>query len=90
MNNDELITILKYAYSMSRIISPMSAEQIGLSHFDGTICDFYRDIVTALEKKEQVNIQEDEFLSLVYKDMKADLGDRDIEYDGFLIGTPEE
>lgn len=90
MNNEELIILLKYAYSMSRVVSPMGAEREGLRHFDGAICDFYREIVTELEKNKKINIQEDEFLSLVYKDMKEDLGDRDIEYDGFFIANPEE
>lgn len=90
IKKEELITILKYAYFMAKVVSPISAKQVGLYNCDGAICDFYRFIVERLEKNEKIDITNDEFLGLVYKDMKKDIANRNIEYDGFFFATIEE
>jgi len=88
IKKEELINILKYAYLMSRVISPIEAQKVGLNGFDGAVCDFYKALVEKLQNDEEINLSEkldDEFVNLQYECMKKDVEDQSIEYDGILI-----
>ena len=89
MKKDDLIIILKYAYCMSRLISPREAERYGLQLAgDSTIGEFYQTIIEKIEKNEKIDFTEncnDEFLKEIYKTMKEEMSERDIEYDDMFI-----
>lgn len=89
IKKDDLITILKYAYCMSRLIRPKEAKEYGLQLAgDGVIGEFYKTIIEKIEKDERVDLSEDcsdELLREVYKTMKEDVAEIDIEYDGMFI-----
>ena len=44
MNPKEIGIILKYCHELSRLVSPADASRYGLSSFDGSVCDFLKDI----------------------------------------------
>lgn len=91
IKKEELINILKYAYFMSRVVSPISAKRVGLYNTGGEICDFYKYLIEAIEKDEPLDFSkdpEDDFLSSVYNDyIVPDINNRDITYDGFFVAV---
>lgn len=65
--------ILKYCHELSRLVSPNAASQRGLISFDGATCDFLKDIAYSFIDGKPLNIENDEFYSEIYNNMKSEL-----------------
>lgn len=76
MNPREIGIILKYCHELSRLVSPADASRYGLNSFDGSVCDFLKDISYSLLYREPVDIHNDEFYAPIFENMKAELKEK--------------
>ena len=72
----EIGIILKYCHELSRLVSPADASRYGLNSFDGSVCDFLKDISYSLLYGEPVDIHNDEFYAPIFENMKAELKEK--------------
>lgn len=74
MNTDlQMATILAYCHQLSRLVAPNTAESVGLIGFDGSVCDFLKDLAVAESNGEALCIEGDEFYEEVYNKMKESI-----------------
>ena len=74
MNTDlPMATIFAYCYHLSMLVSPNAAASIGLTDFDGTVCDFLKDLATAESNGETLHIEGDDFYEDIYNKMKNNI-----------------
>lgn len=74
MNTEfQMATILAYCAELSRLVSPNTAESIGLIGFDGSVCDFLKDLALAESNGDNFCIEGDEFYEEVYNKMKESI-----------------
>ncbi|MBE5820197.1 MAG: hypothetical protein E7310_05235 [Clostridiales bacterium] len=73
LKREELITILKYASFMYKCVNPMTAEKIGLNNCYDNVSAFYNGIIEKLEKDEEIEIDQEEYLKELYQQIKKDV-----------------
>lgn len=73
LTEEELGFILKYCHELSRLVSPAMASQYGLTHFDGAVCDFLKDVAYSFLNGDPVDIHNDDFYAPIYQNMKQEL-----------------
>lgn len=75
MKSEELLVIVRYAYHLSRLVSPKDAKNVGLTQFDDKVCALLKYFATHLSNDNisSFSVEKDDFYREVFDKMSSDI-----------------